>query len=212
MFLASQMQKEHSIEHWLSCLIVLLMVQFLRPKLLKQHKTNQEQCPLAPTSTANRSTLQPLYSITLFSGMYLLTLKLCQASMFSSNGEVNSMRITLFSLLEKIVMSGLSSVNATWGRKEKGRSRFTNKTQSGVWCNIPMEKEFLFSTLVPFLTNFIFMGWFEVGAVDLMFLMKVLMKYLMNHLIKYFNKISKLLGERSVISWWYIKRKKGLPA
>ena len=63
-----------------------------------------------------------------------------------------------------------------------------------------MEKEFLFSTLVPFLTNFIFMGCFEVGAVDLMFLMKVLMKYLMNHLIKYFNKISKLLGERSVIS------------
>ena len=112
LFLASQIQKEHSIEHLLICFIVVLMVRFLKPKLLKQHKTDLEQYPLAPTSTANRSTLQPLFSITLFSGKYLLTLTLCQASMFSSHGHVSSMRITLFSLFEKIVMSGLSSVNA----------------------------------------------------------------------------------------------------
>ena len=110
--LASQIQKELSIEYLLICFVVVLMVQFLNPKLLKQHKTDLEQYPLAPTSTANRSTLQPLFSITLFSGKYLLTLALCQASMFSSHGHVSSMRITLFSLLEKIVMSGLSSVNA----------------------------------------------------------------------------------------------------
>ena len=88
------------------------MVQFLKPKLLKQHEADLEQYPLAPTSTANRSTLQPLFSITLFSGKYLLTLTLCKAVMFSSHGHVSSMRITFFSLFEKIVMSDFSSVNA----------------------------------------------------------------------------------------------------
>ena len=71
LFLASQIQKEHYIEHLLICFIVVLMVQFLKPKPLKQHKTDVEQYPPAPISTANRSTLQPLFSITLFSGMYL---------------------------------------------------------------------------------------------------------------------------------------------
>ena len=80
----------------------------MRPKLLKQHKTDPEQYPLAATFTANRSTLQPLFSITFFSGKYLLTLVLCHSSMFSSHGQVNSMRITLFSLLQKIFMPGLS--------------------------------------------------------------------------------------------------------
>ena len=37
MFLASQIQKEHSIEHLLNCFIVVLIVRFLKPKLLKQH-------------------------------------------------------------------------------------------------------------------------------------------------------------------------------
>ena len=111
-FLSSQMQKEHSIEHSVICFIVVLMVRFLKHKLSKQHKTDLEQYPPAPTSTANRSTLKPLFSIILFSGKYLLTLTLCQAFIFSSLGHVSSIRITLFSLLEKIVMSGLSSVNA----------------------------------------------------------------------------------------------------
>ena len=86
------------------------MVQFLKPKLLKQHKTDLEQYPLTPTSTANKLTLKLLFSITPFSGMYLLTLALHRASKFSSHGHVSSMRITLFSWLEKIVMSGFSSV------------------------------------------------------------------------------------------------------
>ena len=114
MFLTSKIQKEHSIEHLLSYFIVLLMMQFMRPKLLKQHKTDPERYPLAPISTANRSTLQPLFSITFFSGKYLLTLVLCHSSMFSSHGQVNSMRITLSSLLEKIVMSGF----VRWKRKK----------------------------------------------------------------------------------------------
>ena len=50
LFLASQIQKEHSIEHLLSCFIVILMVQFIKPKLLKQHKTDLEQYPLAHCS------------------------------------------------------------------------------------------------------------------------------------------------------------------
>ena len=82
LFMASQIQKEHSIEHVLICFLVILMVRFFKPKLLKQHKTDLEQYPLAPTSTANKSTLEPLFSVILFSGKYLLTLALCQDSMF----------------------------------------------------------------------------------------------------------------------------------
>ena len=85
--LASQIQKEHSIKHLLICFIVVLMVQFFIPKLLKQYKTDLEQYPLAPTSTANRSTLKPLFSITLFRSMYLLILVLWQAAIFSSHGH-----------------------------------------------------------------------------------------------------------------------------
>ena len=119
LFLASLIQREHSIKLLLSYFIMVLIVPFLKPKLLKQHKTNLEQYSLATTSTANSSTFQPLFSETLFRGMYILTLVLCQASMFSSHGQVTSMAITLFTLLEKIVMSGLSWVNAMWGERKR---------------------------------------------------------------------------------------------
>ena len=56
-FLPNQIQNEHSIEYLLSSFIVLMMVRFLRPKLLKEHKTDLEQYPPAPTSTGNRCTL-----------------------------------------------------------------------------------------------------------------------------------------------------------
>ena len=95
--------------------------------------------------------------------MYLLILALCQASMFSSHGQVSSMRIILFSLLEKIVMSGLSSVNAMWGGKEKVPSRSPNKTQSDAWYNIPLGKDCLCFTLLPFFTNFILIVCFVIG-------------------------------------------------
>ena len=113
MFLASQMQKDHSIEHLVNYFIVVLMVRLVKPKHLKEYKTDLEQ-----------------YALILFRSMYLLTLALCQASMFSSHGQPSSMRITLLSLLEKTVVSGISSVNAVWGDKEKVPPRSPNKTQS----------------------------------------------------------------------------------
>ena len=66
-----------------------------------------------------------------------------------------------------------------WGGKEKEPSRSPNKTQSDAWCNIPLGEEFLFFTLVPFFTNFILMGGFEAGTLDLMFLIEDLMLVMM---------------------------------
>ena len=88
MFLASQIKEEYSIEHLLSCFIVVLVVWFFKPKLLKQHKTDLEHYLQAPTPTVNRATFQLLFSMIRFRGMYLLVLALCQASMFSSDGQV----------------------------------------------------------------------------------------------------------------------------
>ena len=108
LFLASQIQKEHSIEDLLNFLIVFLIQVLLKPSFLKQQKTDLEQYPLAPTSTAKSSTHQPLDSMTVFKAKYLLILALCQDCIFSSQGHVSSIRITFLKLLEKIVMSGLS--------------------------------------------------------------------------------------------------------
>ena len=108
LFLASQIQNEHSIEDLLNFLIVFLIRVLLKPSFLKQHKTDLEQYPLAPTSTAKSSTHQPLDSMIAFKAKYLLILVLCQDSIFSSQGHVSSMRITFLKLFEKIVMSGLS--------------------------------------------------------------------------------------------------------
>ena len=108
LFLASQIQNEHSIEDLLNFLIVFLIRVLLNPSFLKQHKTDLEQYPLAPTSTAKSSTHQPLDSMIVFKAKYLLILVLCQDSIFSSQGHVSSMRITFLKLFEKIVMSGLS--------------------------------------------------------------------------------------------------------
>ena len=83
LFLASQIQKEHSIEDLLKFLIVL------KPSFLKQHKTDLKQYPLAPTSTAKSFTNQPLDSMTVFKTKYLLILVLCQDCIFSSQGHVN---------------------------------------------------------------------------------------------------------------------------
>ena len=111
--------------------------------------------------------------------MYLLILALCQASMFFSHGHVSSMKITLLSLLEKMVMSGLSSVKAMWAGKEKVPSTSPNKTQSDAWCKILLGEELLFFTLVLFFTNFIFIGCFEVETEDLIFLTEDLILLMM---------------------------------
>ena len=108
LLLATQIENEHSIEDLLNSLIVFLIRVLLKPSFLKQHKTDLEQYPLAPTSTAKSSTHQPLDSIIVFQANYLLILVLYQDSIFSSQGHVSSMRITFLKLFEKIVMSGLS--------------------------------------------------------------------------------------------------------
>ena len=108
LFLASQIQKEHSIDNLLKFFMVDLTSLLLKPSFFKQNNTDFEQYPLAPTSTAKRSTHQPLVSMTAFKGEYLESLELCQASMFSSQGHVSSIITTRFKAFEKIVMSGLS--------------------------------------------------------------------------------------------------------
>ena len=43
LFLASQMQKDHSIKDLLNYFIVVLMVWLVKPKLLREYKTDLEQ-------------------------------------------------------------------------------------------------------------------------------------------------------------------------
>ena len=110
LFLAIQTQKESSIEDLLNFLIMFLIRLLLKASFLKQHKTDLEQYPLAPTSTAksSSSTQQPLDSMIVFKNKYLLILVPCQDSIFSSQGHVSPMRITFLKVFEKIAMSGLS--------------------------------------------------------------------------------------------------------
>ena len=109
-------KEEHSIDDLFNFLTVIL-IRF-QPSFLKQHKTDLEQYPLAPTSTAKSSTHQPLDSMIIFKANYLLILVPCLDSIFSSQGHVSSMRITFLKitflkLFEKTVMSGLRRVRAT---------------------------------------------------------------------------------------------------
>ena len=55
LFLAIQIQKEYSIEDLLNFLIVLLISLLLKPNFLKQHQTDLENYPLAPTSTSKKA-------------------------------------------------------------------------------------------------------------------------------------------------------------
>ena len=59
-FLASQILKKHSMDDLLKFLMLLLIRVLLRPSFLRQHKTDLEHYPLAPTSTAKRFTDHPL--------------------------------------------------------------------------------------------------------------------------------------------------------
>ena len=53
-------------------LVVFWRVLLLKPSLLRQIGKDLEEYPRAPTSVANRSTAQPLSSMTLASGVYLI--------------------------------------------------------------------------------------------------------------------------------------------
>ena len=108
LFLASQTQKEHSMDDLLKFLLFLITV-LLEPNFLRQYKTDLGQYPLAPTSTAKSSKDHPIDSIVVFNSKYLLILVLCHDPMFFSQGYVNSMSIiTFLKTLEKIVIAGLS--------------------------------------------------------------------------------------------------------
>ena len=56
LFLASQIEREHSIEDLLNFLIVFLISLLLKPNFLQQHEADLEQYPLAPTSTIQSCT------------------------------------------------------------------------------------------------------------------------------------------------------------
>ena len=89
-------------------LLMLFLIKVLLKPILRQHKTDLEQYPLAPTSTAKSSADHPLDYIVVFKAKYLFILVLFHDSMFSSQRHVNSMSITFLKTLEKIVISGLS--------------------------------------------------------------------------------------------------------
>ena len=120
LFLASQIQKEHSMEDLLNFLMFFLIRVLLKPSFLRQHKTDLEHYPLAPTSTAKSSTDHPPGSmmnkdnksaswndnldlkVWWCKGKYLLILVLCHDSMFFSQGHVNSMSLTFVKALENV--------------------------------------------------------------------------------------------------------------
>ena len=108
LFLASQIKKREFHGCLTKIFDVVLIRVLVKPSFLRQHKTDLEQYPLAPTSTAKSSTEHPLDSIVAFKAKYLLILALCHDSMFSSQGHVNSLSITFLKTLEKIAISGLS--------------------------------------------------------------------------------------------------------
>ena len=118
LFLARQIPKEHFMDDLLKFLMLFLIRVLWKPSFLRQHKTDLEQYPLAPTSTAKSSTDHPLDSTVVFQAKNLLILVLRHDSMFSSQGHVNSMSITFLKTLEKIVISGLTWVKAMWIGKQ----------------------------------------------------------------------------------------------
>ena len=73
---------------------------FLKPRFHKQFNTDLEQNSLAPTSLTYRSISQALDFISDFNGQYLLILWSCNFSIFSLQGQVNSISITFSAELD----------------------------------------------------------------------------------------------------------------
>ena len=82
LFLARQIEKQHSMEDLLKFLMLFLIRELLKPSFLRQHKRDLGQYPLAPSSAGKSSTDHPLDSIVVFKAKYLLILVLCHDSMF----------------------------------------------------------------------------------------------------------------------------------
>ena len=102
------------MEMQLKDLVVFWIILLLKPSLLRQIANDLEEYPQAPTSISNRSTTQPLFSMTLASGVYLFNFWECQFSIFSSQGQDNSSRTACFEDFENKRTSGRNSVSANW--------------------------------------------------------------------------------------------------
>ena len=98
----------------LKYLVVFWTILLLKPSLLRQIGNNLEEYPRATASIANRSTTQPLFSMTLASEVYLFNFWECQFSIFSLQGQINSSRTTRFEDFENKRISGSNSVSANW--------------------------------------------------------------------------------------------------
>ena len=100
------------MEMQLKDLVVFWTILLLKPSLLRQIGNDLEEYPRAPTSIANRSTTQPLFSMTLARGGYLFNFWECQFSIFPLQGQINSSRTTRFEDFENKRISGSNSVSA----------------------------------------------------------------------------------------------------
>ena len=114
LFLFTQIQKQDSTDNLLSSLMVDLTKLLCNPRAWKQHITDRAQKPLAPTSTAKRCMVQPLNSMVVFSGRYLVNFSSWKFFMFSSHGQVNSIRINFLAELENMKISIRVQLNCLW--------------------------------------------------------------------------------------------------
>ena len=153
LFLFMQMQKEDSIDSLFSSFMVHLTKLLCNTRAWKLHITDLVQKLLAPAFTAKRYTLQPLNSMVVFSGRYLLNFVSCHFSIFSSHGQVNFIRITFLVELENMTISWCSWVMSIWGGKEYWSCRSVNSFQFNAWCKMPIWGDFLRGALVLFLRN-----------------------------------------------------------
>ena len=86
--LASQIQKENSIDSLITVFKFFFAKMLLKPRFCKQHHKDLEQNPLAQTSMAYRSTSQPLDFIVNFNGKYLLILWSCHSISITFFGRI----------------------------------------------------------------------------------------------------------------------------
>ena len=108
------MQKDDFMLTWPSFFAVEKASLLQKPNLFRQVVTDLEQYPRAPTSIAKRSTHQPFDLIALTRQKYFVSLVECQVSMFSSQGQVSSSRMTRFSEFEYKTISGRRDESAIW--------------------------------------------------------------------------------------------------
>ena len=94
-------------------LVVFWRILLLKASHLREIDNNLEEYQQAPTLIVkNRSTAQPLSSMTLAIGVYLFNFLECQLAISSFQGQVNSNRTALFEDFENKRISGCDSVSA----------------------------------------------------------------------------------------------------